>query len=222
MTVKALEGYRAWAATYDTYPNPLLALERRLLPKMLGELDGLRALDLACGTGYWAGRLASGGARAWGIDLCAEMLGRARSSLHGSLVVGAAERLPFTDAGFDLVVCSFALGYLTDLDAVLAEVARIARHGAGVLLSDIHPEAIAQGWSRSFRAGGVRYEIEHTPHSLETIHRSAAVAGLILQEEDHCRFGGPERLIFELAGKADTFVAATKVPAVWISRWTRS
>jgi ubiquinone/menaquinone biosynthesis C-methylase UbiE len=221
MMVTALEGHRAWAATYDTAPNPLLALERRLMPKMFGEVHGLRALDVACGTGHWAAYLASGGARAWGIDVCAEMLERARPNVRGRLVAGVAEKLPFAAAGFHLVVCSFALGYFPDLAIVLGEVARIAVRGARVLLGDVHPDAIARGWSRSFRAGSARYEIEHTPHSLHDIYGSAEAAGLVLEAEDHCRFGGPERLIFERAGKADIFAASAEVPAVWISRWAR-
>lgn len=221
MTVTALEGYRAWAATYDSDPNPLLALERRLLPEMLGDVDGLRTLDLACGTGRWAGYLASQGAKTWGVDTCAEMLTRARPTLRGRLVVGTAGNLPFADAAFDLIVCSFALGYFPDLAAVLGEVARIALRKARVLLSDVHPDAIARGWSRSFRAGGVRYEFEHTPHSLHQLHRSAEAAGLILEAEVHPRFGRLERTIFERVGKADQFAASTGVPAVWISRWAK-
>lgn len=221
MTVTAIDGYRAWAATYDAAPNPILALERRMLPKLLGEVHGLRALDLACGTGQWAAHLARGGARTWGVDLCAAMLTHAPVGLRGRLIVGTAEKLPFAAARFDLVVCSFALGYFPDLGVVLGEVARIGAHGAKVLLSDVHPEAIARGWSRSFRAGAVRYEIEHTPHSLHAIRRSAESAGLALEEEEHLNLGTPERTLFELAGKSDAFAACTEVPAVWIAKWAK-
>ena len=221
MKVTALEGHRVWAATYDSTPNPLLALERRLLPKLLGEAAGLRALDLACGTGHWAAYLASCGAQAWGVDFCGEMLACAHLSLRGRLVAGAAGRLPFSAACFDLVVCSFALGYLQDLDAALREAARMAVRGARVLLSDVHPEAIAHGWSRSFRSGTVRYEIENTPHSFDTIRRCAEAAGLALEAEEHAGFGAPELPIFAQAGKADAFAASAGIPAVWISRWSK-
>lgn len=221
MIVTALEGHRVWAESYDDGPNPVLALERRELAGLLGRVEGLRAVDIACGTGYWAAHLASCGANVHGIDFCAEMLMRAPARLSGRLVVGRAEELPFPGGSTDLVVCAFAIGYVADPVRAFREIARIGAHGASVVVSDIHPEAIARGWTRSFRAGGSLYEMEHFAHTLHGIYRAAGAAGLVCEKEYHLRFGEPERPIFEQAGKAAQFAVCRDVPAVWIGKWAR-
>src|SRR5690606_22097258 len=55
--LSSLAAHALWAETYDRSPNPLLALEERLLPPLLPDLRGLTALDAACGAGRWLGRL---------------------------------------------------------------------------------------------------------------------------------------------------------------------
>lgn len=221
MMVTALEGHRLWAESYDIAPNPVLALERRVLPDVLGAVEGLRALDVACGTGYWAAYLARHGAEVRGVDFCVEMLRRAPAVLSGWLVLGNAEELPFADGSADLLICSFALGYFSDTGRAVREMARIAAHGATLVVSDIHPEAIAGGWTRSFRAGGFRYEMQHFPYLLPSMYCAAKAAGFVMQADHHLRFGEPERPIFENAGKADDFAACAEVPAVWIGKWTK-
>ena len=49
--VDVQEGYRLWSGTYDRDPNPVLALERRVIRERLGPLSGRCVLDIATGTG---------------------------------------------------------------------------------------------------------------------------------------------------------------------------
>ena len=51
VTVK--DAYRFWSVSYDDDPNPILALERRVIRERLGALSGKCVLDVATGTGYW-------------------------------------------------------------------------------------------------------------------------------------------------------------------------
>jgi hypothetical protein len=51
--VSAAAAYRLWAGTYDLDPNPLVALEHRVLSERLDLIAGERMLDLATGTGRW-------------------------------------------------------------------------------------------------------------------------------------------------------------------------
>ena len=55
--VEVEEGYRRWSEVYDDAPNPLLALEERVLGPLLAEVRGERVVDLGCGTGRWLARL---------------------------------------------------------------------------------------------------------------------------------------------------------------------
>ena len=73
--------------------------------------DGRRVLDLGCGKGRFATRLAESGAEVVGIDLSAAMLAEAKGLAR---VRGSARRLPFASATFDAVVAVEVFEHLAD------------------------------------------------------------------------------------------------------------
>lgn len=104
-----------------------------------------RLLDLACGTGIVTRRLATArpATRVTGTDLAAGMIRRAADRLPGAIVRADSRRLPFPDATFDAVTSIWLLHLLTgpgDLDAVLAECARVLRPG-GVYVTTVDKAA---------------------------------------------------------------------------------
>jgi SAM-dependent methyltransferase len=206
MVVAAHEGYRLWAPMYDRDPNPLLALEMRILRELIGPLNKKLFLDAGAGTGRWMKHAHAAGARTFGIDLSPEMLALA----SGSLVRGDIRRLPFTDSSFDLAMCSMTAGYLPCLSDLLSELARVARQ---VIVSDLHPAAVEAGWTRSFRSDGTKYELEHHCHSVSDLGPDWFI---------EATFGEPERHIFESAGKLDFFESSGHVPAIYAACWTRA
>ncbi|HWY03665.1 MAG TPA: class I SAM-dependent methyltransferase [Candidatus Acidoferrum sp.] len=219
MHVSAIEAHRRWAPTYDANPNPLLALEHRLLagvaPKTL--------LDIACGTGRWMLHFAERGATVIGVDACKEMLAKAleKPPLHGRVTLADAAALPFPAACADLTLCSFAAGYFPDLPAAVQEMARVTRPGGQVIISDLHPSALAAGWTRSFRDGDTVYTIASHHRSEDEALAAASGAGLCLDRIVSGSFGEPERAIFRAAGKEHLFEQTSQVPAVWIGIWNR-
>jgi SAM-dependent methyltransferase len=219
MLVAALEGHRMWAASYQTAPNPLLALESRLLPGILGPVSCRRVVDVACGTGRWTTRLAEWGADVAGIDFCAEMLDHAPRNVRTRLLLGDAGCLPIRPGIADLTICSFAAAYFPDLQRAVLEMARIAKPRGRVIITDLHPAGVKAGWTRSFRIDRMIYELQHFGYSLEQIQGAARRAGLKLESELSARFGEPEKLIFQSAGKAGSWNAISDVPALWIGSW---
>lgn len=78
------------------------------------------------------------------VDAAAEMIARARgksarSALPVTFEVAAAQSLPFTDASFDVALCTLALHHLPkDARAgALAEMRRVLRPGGRVLIVEI-------------------------------------------------------------------------------------
>lgn len=76
-----------------------------------------------------------------GLDLSEGMLdlARARAEKLGrtpSLRQGTAHALPFGDASFDTVVCTFGLCAIPDLDAAVDEMVRVLRPGGRLILVD--------------------------------------------------------------------------------------
>jgi ubiquinone/menaquinone biosynthesis C-methylase UbiE len=218
-----IEGHRVWSSSYDQALNPLLALEQRLLLPELRPLEGQRLLDVGCGTGRWIEMARERGALVAGVDLTPRILEAAgrkpRSS--GRVVLGDAAQLPFVSAGFDVVVCSFVLGYLDHRDASIREMARVVRPGGRIIMSDLHPEALQRGWTSSFRHTQSVYEIERHRYSLEQIRAAACSQGLQEKKLIEAHFGEPERPIFVQAGKAERFEELSGVPALFVLIWER-
>lgn len=101
-----------------------------------------RALDLGCGGGHVAYRLAPHAGAVVACDLSAEMLAAVRETAAerglGNIVTeqAPAERLPFADAAFDFVVTRFSAHHWRDLGAGLAQARRVAGPGAPAIFID--------------------------------------------------------------------------------------
>jgi len=223
MRVSAIEGHRYWAASYDAGPNPLLALETRLLLERLSPLRVSRFLDVACGTGRWMLLAHECGSQVFGVDFCAEMLLEAsrKPGLAGCLSLADACHVPVADGAADLTLCSFALGYLESPDQAIAEMARVTRKAGRVVITDLHPCALAAGWTRSFRSDGQVFEIDHHRHPIAVWEAAADSAGLAFDWRIDAGFAEPERAIFRQAGKEALYPELSSIPALLAMSWTK-
>jgi SAM-dependent methyltransferase len=115
--------------------------DAELIGRLLDVEPGMAVLDLACGHGRIANRLAAKGCEVTGLDAVELFLDLARRDAAAlgvavDYVHGDMRRLPWT-ARFDRVVSWFtAYGYFDDEDnrTVLAEVARSLRPGGRLLV----------------------------------------------------------------------------------------
>ena len=109
-------------------------LVRRLL---IGRGDCV--LDLACGTGDFAGICRKAGAEAVGLDFSRGMLTAARRRFPGLgiFVQGDALRLPFADGSFTAAVSGFALRNFVAIPPVLQELARVLQPGGRIGLLEV-------------------------------------------------------------------------------------
>lgn len=223
-SVSVEEGYRRWSARYDHDPNPLLALEERLSRPGFSAYKGKRVLDLACGTGRWLNWLLGMGARSGaGVDISRDMLALAHEKPHlqNRLVRGDCCKIPFAASAFDFVICSFALGHLSDLEGVIREIWRVAAPGANVCVSDLHPKAYAQGWRTGFRDNLGAAEIKTWPRSIHEQLAAWKSAGFVCLEQSEFRPGEPERSIFARAGKDHLLAETREYPAVLVFHFQR-
>lgn len=91
-------------------------------------------LELGCGTGNDAARLAGEGYSVTAVDVSGEAIGQAQArfgSLARFLVADMTRRLPFADGSFDAVMSNVALHMFPDevTRAVFAQVGRLVRAG---------------------------------------------------------------------------------------------
>lgn len=217
--VSAVEGHAGWAQTYDLTPNPLFALEERVLDSLLPDFNKKCVLDVACGTGRWLDKLkARGAAHGLGVDLSAEMLAQAsrKPALKGSLARGDARTLPFRSGFADLVVSSFAVGYMDDLPRFAGELARVARRDGMIVVTDFHPSNHSRRWRRTFRLGSEVLEITSFARPLTDLCEQFRRRGLHLEVCLEPCFGEPERHFFDRCGRGHFFDEARSGPAIFV------
>ncbi len=128
---------------------------KNLVPGRLAWFDkhidwhGKDVLDLGCAGGFMAEAMALRGANVTGIDPAADAIEAARrharaSNLRIRYDVGMGEALPYDAAAFDAVVCVDVLEHVSDLNRVLAEVARTLRPGGLFLFDTINRNPLAR------------------------------------------------------------------------------
>lgn len=112
----------------------------------LGELPvGTRTLDLGCGNGYIARRLARAGARVTAIDSSAELIARARAReavepLGIRYELADAAALPMLEPdSFDVTVANMSLIDIADAAGAIREVGRVLRTGGRFVATICHP-----------------------------------------------------------------------------------
>jgi ubiquinone/menaquinone biosynthesis C-methylase UbiE len=145
--------YAAWSETYDTISNALIAAEEPVVRSFLSGLKPGRTLDVAAGTGRFASILVELGHEVIAADMSIEMLERGRAkAIRASFLRGDMRAIPLRSESVDLVACGLALTHVQDLGPPIAEIARVVRPGGRVLLSDVHPFAVATGAQAMFKA----------------------------------------------------------------------
>jgi len=214
-----VDAYALWAQTYDSDPNPLLALEEREVAPLLPCLEGKFVLDVACGTGRWLSILLARGARhGMGLDLSREMLAQAQRKhvLRESLTRADCTAIPVSSGIVDMAICSFAAGYVADLGAVASELSRALMKGGQLILTDVHPSGLERGWRRTFRHDGEVVEIANSQFSIEHLCKTFREHGLNLERIISPCFGESERPIFKKCGKEHLFEQSQAGPAIFI------
>lgn len=188
-SLSTLGAYDRWAASYPPEAhNPLMRVEQQaMLAHWPDVMDGC-ALDLACGSGRYAGLLTRTGARqVIAADFSAAML---RQVSVGTPVHANMMRLPFTANAFDVVICGLAVGHAADLYGWMREIARVLKDGGVLLYSDFHPEAARAGLTRSFKDERNRSVVlPHCDYDLSEQREAIESANLTLEVVRELRVG---------------------------------
>ena len=135
---------RFYGGTALPHYGPLAPTEETL--RLLGPIEGIRALELGCGSGHSLAYLARrGAAEVWGLDLSVTQIGFATETLkpftpNVRLFHSPMEVDPGLPADyFDLVFSLYGLGWTVDLAATLALAARYLAPGGTFLFTGEHP-----------------------------------------------------------------------------------
>ena len=128
------------------------ALTSTAAPKLVqfaGVNQGMKLLDVACGTGVVALTASRHGADVEGVDLTPELISRAIENskimgLQAKFVEGDAEFLPYEENKFDIVVSQYGHMFAPRPSIVVEELARVLKPG-GILAFSTWPKELFMG-----------------------------------------------------------------------------
>ena len=131
-----------FARFYDPVFGKLLGGLRELVARVAVPDQGLKVLDIGCGTGSQLSIYDNSGCQVHGIDLAAAMLDVAKSKLEAGagLCVGNALQIPYSNQSFDLVISSLFLHQLRSAQrgGMLEEALRVLKPSGKLVLIDFH------------------------------------------------------------------------------------
>jgi SAM-dependent methyltransferase len=124
-----------------------------------------KALDVGCGEGRFCRMLKLHGVDVTGIDPTPALITAARARDEaGAYLEAAAERLPFGDASFDLVVSYLSLIDIPDIQAAIAEMARVLNPGGALLIANLNSFNTAcadTGWVKDIAGQRLYYPVDN-------------------------------------------------------------
>ncbi|MEC8962300.1 MAG: class I SAM-dependent methyltransferase [Pseudomonadota bacterium] len=215
---KVRDGYDRWAMVYDDDQNPLQALEGPLVQQACGNVQGLRVLDMGCGTGRHTLWLAQAGAEVTGIDFSEAMLAKAHEKAKGYsidlIVHDLHQRLPFEAGQFDMIVSGLVLEHIADLAHYFSEIARVLGNPGRAVVSAMHPAMFLRDSQAQFtdpnsgdkvRPGSLSHQLSDVvmgavSASLELVHFAEHSADAQLAEDfprSEKYVGWPMLVLFE-------------------------
>lgn len=123
----------------DTYQEKVI---KPNLLRILSPKAGQEILDVGCGQGYFSRAIAALGAKVVGIDIAGELvkIAKENSGTNETYLVGSAEEMSRLEAGrFDSVICILALQNMKNMQAAIAEIARVLKPVGRAVLVLNHP-----------------------------------------------------------------------------------
>lgn len=159
--------------------------DRRLeMIRQHAPLEGKRILDVGCGIGFYVRRFRDFSDETYGVDVDPEKVAEASETLP-NIQVAPAERLPFPDGFFDVVLSHEVLEHVNDDRQSVAEAVRVLKTGGRLVIfvpNRLYPfETHGCYWRGRYRFGNIplvnwlpgRLRAQLCPHV-----RAYTVAGL--------------------------------------------
>jgi len=160
---------RSWSANVTSWTDAVRdrKIESRNLVTddavigVVTELGPLTVLDLGCGEGWLARRLAETGAKVTGVDAIPGLIEQARSAGGGEFLTASYEEIASggLDLKVDAVVANFSLIGKEAVDDVVRAVPRLLNPGGSFVVQTLHPHVATgdlpyvDGWREGTWAG---------------------------------------------------------------------
>jgi len=130
--------------------------------------EGARILDVGCGLGLYVRQFLTLSDDVYGVDIDAEKVAKARQTLP-KISVAPAEKLPFPDASFDVLLLHEVLEHVEDDRRAVAEAYRVLRPGGRMVIfvpNRLYPfETHGFFWRGHYHYGNIPF-VNYLPNPL--------------------------------------------------------
>ena len=121
-------------------PNPLkysltTRFKERHFLNFLHPLKGEKILDLGCGIGYLLSLFNPSEGQLYGMDMSWESALTAKKQVHGFIIRGDGQELPFKEGTFDRVIFADVIEHIPDDNASIKEIVRVSRTNTKIVIS---------------------------------------------------------------------------------------
>lgn len=190
--------YKEHAASYDDEVREYESYGHDVLFGMSYEFvqPGENILDLGIGTGLASIQFSKIGLKVYGLDISEEMLNVCRKKgfveelkLHNLL----AGKMPYEDNFFHHILSCGVFHFISELDNIFSEAARIMKHG-GILAFSIAPNINKEDYSREMTAWGVPIY----KHSPVYIKKLLDENGITLLKEQRLLMKGADKINYDM------------------------
>lgn len=136
---KSKEGYNLYARNYDKTLKFLEGFEKDVLLTILGKIKIKKALDLGSGTGRLITALKRSASVVIAADVSEEMLRIVKEKFpEVETVLSDVSNLPFINDYFDLVMASFLIVHVRNLEMAFDEVYRVLKNEGIFIVTNIN------------------------------------------------------------------------------------
>jgi len=142
----------AWVNFVDEGDNNREYLLDEIALRLIGDVQGLKVMDVGCGEGRFCRKLAAMGAHVTGIDPTRSLIEVAEQrDPDGEYRVGSGTDIKDADGTYDLTILYLVLIDIRDYETAIQEAARITKKGGKVLVVNLNGFATSQPhcWVRS-------------------------------------------------------------------------
>ena len=172
--------YDIWSSTYDKSPNATVMMDELKFPVLYADWSNKKILEIGCGTGRHTQRLVEQSNTVVGIDLSEGMLSQAKKKLpEVNFIHADFFAYEFEKHSFEKILVSLVLEHMDDLNLFFQKVHDIVVPHGEILISDLHPERIANGsFARFQNSEGEEIHLSSTAHTESSIFKAIEDASL--------------------------------------------
>jgi ubiquinone/menaquinone biosynthesis C-methylase UbiE len=181
-----VEAYDIWAEDYDAQPgNLMLDLDELVFSELLSGIDikSKTVADIGCGTGrHWNKIFKLKPGTLTGFDVSRGMLDQLEKKYPTAEthVITDDHFTGVKDNSFDIIVSTLTVAHIKNFEEALSAWCRILKPGGDIIITDFHPDALANGGKRTFRNGNIHIAVENYVHPVASIKHLLLNSGFIV------------------------------------------